>query len=333
MSRNIPANYQVVFVAGDGAETAFTSLSSILRSEADPYHDPDLPHFISAVSKQIYGATSAPSLIRLGNGALGPTGVLRAISAAYIAEKGLENQIRMEWVANHSRYSQIALQAGVVDIAFTYERDEERRAVDEGWASVAGVFCHDHFVLVGPEHDPAAITGSSDIVSAFETIAKRQARFHTRGDGSTTNHLEFSLWDKACLPLEERRDKEWYVWAPLPPLEAVSGADDAGAYILVDRGTYLTALEQGILKQTKVFVEDGAQLYNTCNILIRSDEKKREILNFVEWLKGENAQGLVSRYGRDWQNGLAVFTVGEEIHTPASGELMRRIQRDSPSLT
>jgi tungstate transport system substrate-binding protein len=92
-----------------------------------------------------------------------------------------------------------------VDIALTYEREEEATAEDEGWSKTEGVLGHDHFVLAGPREDPAGIASCIDVVQSLGKIAlegwkgKDQVSFHTRGDGSATMHKEHSLWEAAAV--------------------------------------------------------------------------------------------------------------------------------------
>ncbi|KAJ5650638.1 uncharacterized protein N7484_004361 [Penicillium longicatenatum] len=62
---------------------------------------------------------------------------------------------------------------GYVDIALTYEREQEEIAVSEGWAENAGCIFHDHFTLVGPEHDPASVSQAKCIEEAFDRVASK----------------------------------------------------------------------------------------------------------------------------------------------------------------
>lgn len=61
----------------------------------------------------------------------GHTGLLEALCSAYLV--GRSGTASIAWVHNHSRNNQLALLHGHVDIALTYERDQERLAQAEGW--------------------------------------------------------------------------------------------------------------------------------------------------------------------------------------------------------
>jgi ABC-type tungstate transport system permease subunit len=297
--------YQVEFVSPSGT-IPFTSKSEVLR--ADTYHDNSAPHKVSAATAETYGNPEALTTIRIGNGGLGPTGLLRSLCDAYLEEAGLGDHIKFEWVCNHSRHTQVALQAGVVDIGFTYEREEEARATSEGWAQTAGVFCHDHFVLAGPKADPADLASHHGVICSFNAIAKQGALFHTRGDGSATMHKEAELWDLVGVSDVDKAAAKWYQRIPGTPFQALVWANRDKAYLLTDRATFLTAKNKGVIEDLVTYVEGGEVLMNSCAVVLRSGEKRKSVWNFVNWLREGQAQGIISRYGVDWETRVPLFT-------------------------
>ena len=303
--------YQVNFVS------TYTSTSEVLR--ADEYHDADTPHDIASGALETYGELSARQVIRLGNGGLGPTGLLRVLSEAYLADADLQGKTKVEWVCNHSRHTQIALQAGVVDIAITYEREEEARAEREGWCVSKGVFCHDHFILAGPSSNPARLPPGVSIGTAFSMIAQSGSAFHTRGDGSATMHKEHDLWRIGGVEREERERASWYTRIPATPFEALLNADADGAYLLSDRATFLLAKRRGEIRDMVAFVEGGEILMNSCALGVRSTETRPEILEMVDWLHSSRAQELIRVYGRDWPTTVAVVTPRDQLEADAQG--------------
>ncbi|KAJ5658399.1 uncharacterized protein N7484_002048 [Penicillium longicatenatum] len=56
---------------------------------------------------------------------------------------------------------------GHVDLALTYERDQEQISVAEKWAVNAGCVSHDHFCVVCPFDDPAIIKDAKSPQEAF----------------------------------------------------------------------------------------------------------------------------------------------------------------------
>lgn len=308
----MPSTYQVNFV------TTYQSSSAILRS--DEYNDNSTPHIISSAALETYGDINSPRTVRLGNGGLGPTGLVRALCEAYLVQENLQGKLKIEWVCNHSRHTQIALQAGVIDIAITYEREEEARAEAEGWWSSRGVFCHDHFILAGPSDNPARLPTGVGIADAFARIAQSHSDFHTRGDGSATMHKEHELWSMAGIDRSQRERGKWYSRHPATPFDALLGAETSGAYLLSDRATFLLAKRKGETPNMVCYVEGGSILMNSCALGVRVAEKREEVLELVAWLHSGDAQTIIATYGRDWRTGVAVITPRDQLEAHKRGE-------------
>ncbi|RSH76976.1 uncharacterized protein EHS24_003915 [Apiotrichum porosum] len=311
--------YRVDFVSQHGHREQFHTSSEILR--ADAYHDNSRPHEVSSSALETYGDPAAPNVVRIGNGGLGPTGLLRALCETYLEERDLWERLRIEWVCNHSRHTQVALQAGVVDIGLTYERAEEDRAELEGWSTTIDMLCHDHFVLVGPRDDPAAVTSRLHVAGGFDAIATRRAPFHTRGDGSATMHKEHQLWTSARVTDDQRDEGSWYQRVPGTPMEALDNANKHNAYLLTDRATYIVAKQRGLADGLAVFFEGGDVLLNSCAIVVRSDEDRDPVCKLVAWLREPDAQEIIATYGEEWDIGLPLVTPSHQREVDQSSLL------------
>ena len=64
-------------------------------------------------------------------------------------------------------------------------------------------------LIVGPAGDPAKIAGMTSMITAFESIAKAEAAFISRGDGSATNLVEQRAWAEAGIE-PKPSDNPWY---------------------------------------------------------------------------------------------------------------------------
>ncbi|SMY21463.1 unnamed protein product [Zymoseptoria tritici ST99CH_1A5] len=286
-------------------------------------HDSLLEH-ITTTDQAVYGDPSNPISFRIGNGGAGYTGLLQHLCEAYINETS--GDFRIGWVANHSRHSQIALLADVVQVALTYERANEDVSIAEGWARrVCRVF-NDHFILVGPK---AIDTSFSSISAALRSIARSHKqeslnsvahgnpiRFHSRGDGSATFAKEQELWKAAGVD-ESRSD--WIETWPLVPYQALVKAEEDQAFLLTDRSTFLTAKKESVIPNLKCWVEGGSALLNPCSVMVGTFEPEgvermllRNAATFAEWLGGKAAQEIVRKYGRKWELGKPLFTTGDQ---------------------
>ncbi|KAJ5671798.1 hypothetical protein N7507_000925 [Penicillium longicatenatum] len=188
-------------------------------------------------------------------GGAGGTGLLGALAKDYRSMRG--NLGSIEWICNHSRNTQLALLKGFVDIALTYEREQEEIAVSEGWAENAGCIFHDHFTLVGPEHDSASVSQAKSIEEAFDRNASSQSLLYNRNDGSATMCREREIWRRCHrCPWDGNSDSsKWYIKTTYNPADAVSFATATGAYLLTDRSTLLKQVSRRAAANWAVFFE------------------------------------------------------------------------------
>ncbi|KAJ5661086.1 uncharacterized protein N7484_000458 [Penicillium longicatenatum] len=147
-------------------------------------------------------------ILRIGNGGAGGIGLIEALANDYLSLRHAPGSIA--WVCNHSRNTQLALFNGHIDLALTYEREQEEISVLEGWAQNAGCIFHDHFCLIGPEHDPANIREARSIEDAFERIFLAEFLFHSRSDGSATMCKEREIW-RRCHRSPWNAKSTWYI--------------------------------------------------------------------------------------------------------------------------
>lgn len=300
---------------------------------------------INASDREIYGDPAHDILFRIGNGGAGYTGVLSVLAKTYIVHNG--GDFRIGWVTNHSRHSQIALLAGLIHVALTYEPDNEDLAIEEGWAMRVGRVFNDHFVLVGPNVDLGArdmdgalriIAGSHATTANSIDVGKIQEEgalgpitFHTRGDGSATFAKEILLWQSAEVDVLER---DWIKTYPLGPYDALVKAESKRAFLLTDRATFLTAKRDGAIPSLHVHVEGGQELLNPCSAIVKSLEfaskdslsdldrwADKAAARFASWLTSDEAQSIVRDYGRQWGLRKPLFTVGDEEEFPAEDRL------------
>ncbi|EME47524.1 hypothetical protein DOTSEDRAFT_166659 [Dothistroma septosporum NZE10] len=284
-------------------------------------HGPAGSRLFSTVDREVYGERAHPVSFRIGNGGAGFTGLLRMLCETYIREHG--NNFRIAWVANHSRYSQLALLADVVQLALTYEPENENLAIEEGWAVRACRAFNDHFVLVGPESELEGRTVAEGLrsiarrnaVGAADQHRSHQLIFHTRGDGSATYCKEQALW-KTAGGVDQ--DSTWIKTHAASPYEALLCAEAEGAYLLSDRATFLTAKEDGVIPSLKVHIEGGPELLNPCAALVRGDAAKKwcqensAAAKFAAWLHQGRAQEIIHNHGRDWKIGKPLFTIAAQ---------------------
>jgi tungstate transport system substrate-binding protein len=252
----------------------------------------------------------------LSNGGAGAVGLIRALATDYLST--LPSEASITWTSNHSRNTQLALFGNHIDIALTYERDQEMLAASEGWSNTAGCVFHDHFVLAGPASDPAGVRSTRCLADALRRIASQRSLFHNRADASATMWKERSLWLEARLrPWEDWNVNDWYRSSLMGPADALKSADAAGAYLITDRSTLLHQTGLKNVSKTTIFVEPEARddiLMNSCFALYAAsadEEKARAVSHFIGYMRSERGQHVISNYGKV-QVGLPLFAAVEE---------------------
>ncbi|OQN99652.1 hypothetical protein B0A48_14794 [Cryoendolithus antarcticus] len=288
------------------------------------YRDATASNLITITPLETYAGTAAPdrSTIRIGNGGAGYTGIFRTLAEAYLSQMpGSDHRLNIAWISNHSRHSLVALLGGFVDIALTYEPDNEDLAIREGWAGRVGRVFNDHFVIAGPVADHAGLApsqsnepGESKLKAALQRLAHAgqagKAIWHSRGDGSATFTKERELFAAAGVD-GVTNNAAWLHMHPLTPYAALQRANTDGAYLLTDRATFLTAQQHDVIGGLRVLVEGGQQLLNPCAAMVRSDVSA-ETVRFAAWLCGDKARNIVKVYGKNWARRKALFTVPEQ---------------------
>jgi tungstate transport system substrate-binding protein len=186
---------------------------------------------------------------------------------------------------------------GDADVVFVHAKPLEEKFVAEG----AGVRRHEvmynDFVLIGPKTDPARVAGGKDAVQALQRIHQAKAPFVSRGDRSGTHFAELELWKAAGIDIG--RDKGgWYREIGQGMGPALNTAAGMNAYLLADRGTWLSFKNRGALV---IAVEGDRRLFNQYGIMLVNPEKHRGVKRemgqaFIAWVISSEGQDAIAAY-------------------------------------
>jgi len=125
---------------------------------------------------------------------------------------------------------------GDADLVLAHSPEQEHEFVRQGHGAGRWTFMYNHFVIVGPEADPARVRTAHSAAQAFERIASARATFVSRADQSGTHMRELALWQAARI--EPRGD--WYLQAGSGMAATLRLASEKDAYTLSDIGTFLS---------------------------------------------------------------------------------------------
>jgi len=243
--------------------------------------------------------------------------VLRLATTTSTQDSGLLDAILPDFEAKHNARVDVvavgtgqALEIGAkgdADVVLVHARKSEDKFVADGHARERFDVMYNDFVVVGPQTDPAKITGLTTAKDGFTAIMDAQALFASRGDKSGTNTKELSVW--ASLGVTPTQDMTWYNSLGQGMGETLTFANEQGAYTLTDRGTYLSMKDK---LPNLIILVGGANL---------AENKDKALLNpygvmavnpdthpgvnvelatqFIEWLLSPEVQKTIGAYGVD----------------------------------
>jgi tungstate transport system substrate-binding protein len=191
---------------------------------------------------------------------------------------------------------------GDADVVFVHARAQEDQFVADGFGVRRHAVMYNDFILIGPSSDPAAIKGQKDIAAALTAIKNKGAPFVSRGDKSGTHSAELALWK--AVGIDIAKDKgAWYREIGQGMGAALNTASAMGAYVLADRGTWISFKNRGGLG---IAVEGDRRLFNQYGIILVNPAKhahvKRELGQaFIDWILSPEGQKAIADYKIDGQ--------------------------------
>ncbi len=186
---------------------------------------------------------------------------------------------------------------GDADVVFVHAKPQEEKFLAEGHGVKRYDVMYNDFVLIGPKSDPAKVSGTKDIVAAFQKIKAAQAPFVSRGDRSGTHFAELALWKLAGIDIAKDKGP-WYRDTGQGMGPALNSAAGMNAYILADRGTWLSFKNRADLV---IAVEGDQRLFNQYGVMLVNPEKhpnvKKELGQaFVDWVISPEGQKAIAGY-------------------------------------
>jgi len=195
---------------------------------------------------------------------------------------------------------------GDADVVFVHAKEQELKAVEEGFFVNRHDVMYNDFVIIGPTNDPAKIKGIKLTTDAFKKIAESGSSFVSRGDKSGTHTKELSLWKKVDI---EPAGQKWYLEVGQGMEKTQRIAEEKRAYTLTDRGTWLATKDKDKLDMV-IVLEGDPVLFNQYGVMTVNPEKfktvkYKEAMEFVNWIISKEGQGVIAAF-KD-KNGNALF--------------------------
>jgi tungstate transport system substrate-binding protein len=186
---------------------------------------------------------------------------------------------------------------GDADVLFVHAKAQEEKFVADGFGVKRYPVMYNDFVLIGPKSDPAGIKGMSDVAEALKAIKSKGAPFISRGDRSGTHIAELDLWKAAGIDIGKEKGP-WYKEIGQGMGAALNTASAANAYVLADRGTWLSFKNRGDLD---ILVAGDKRLFNQYGVMLVNPEKHPHVKKalgqaFIDWLVSPEGQNAIADY-------------------------------------
>ena len=207
-------------------------------------------------------------------------------------------------------------------VILVHARDREDQFVEEGRGVNRKDVMYNDFIIVGPESDPAGVTGMTDAAAAFQQIAEAEAPFVSRGDDSGTHTKEKAIWAAAGIAPEG----DWYIEAGQGMGAVLTMTDEQLGYTLTDRGTYLARTMEGT--DLVSLVEGDEILFNPYGVIAVNPEKCDAVnsdltMDFIDWLTSVETQQAIGDFKHP--SGEPLFVPNSDEWKAANSALSGRI--------
>jgi len=199
---------------------------------------------------------------------------------------------------------------GDADVLFVHDQSAEEKLVAEAVAIKRYPVMFNDFVLVGPATDPARTRGQ-DVGEAFRRLAGANAAMVSRGDRSGTHTAELRFWALAGLSGTTARKGGGYRECGCGMGQALNMASNTNAYVLSDRGSWLSFRNRGDLV---LLVQGDTRLFNQYGVLVVNPAKHPHVKaadaqQFVDWVTSPAGQAQIASYR----------VAGEQLFFPNAG--------------
>jgi len=185
---------------------------------------------------------------------------------------------------------------GDADVVFVHDTAAEEKFVAEGFSVKRWPVMYNDFVVVGPASDPAKIKGN-DIAAALAKLNASAAPFISRGDKSGTHAAELRLWQAAGIDLAKAKPAG-YKECGCGMGPALNMGSSSSAYVLSDRGTWLSFKNRGDLA---ILVEGDKRLFNQYGVMVVNPAKHPHVKSalaqqFADWVVSAAGQQAIADY-------------------------------------
>ncbi|MBV1695350.1 MAG: substrate-binding domain-containing protein [Hyphomicrobiales bacterium] len=221
------------------------------------------------------------------------SGLFSHILPLFKAKSGIEVRV----IAQGTGQALDTARRGDADVVLVHAKAQEEKFVADGFGVQRFDVMYNDFVLIGPKTDPAKIKGGRNVVDALKAIHATASPFVSRGDKSGTHTAELALWARAALDPAAGKPG-WYREIGQGMGAALNFAAAMGAYVLADRGTWISFRNKADLD---IAVEGDSALFNQYGVILVNPSRHPHVRKdlgqqFIDWLVSAEGQNAIRSY-------------------------------------
>jgi tungstate transport system substrate-binding protein len=238
-------------------------------------------------------AAEAPFIVLASTTSTEQSGLFAHLLPAFTRATGTEVRV----VAVGTGQALDMARRGDADAVLVHDTVAEEKFVAEGWSVQRRPVMYNDFVLVGPKSDPVGVKGNSISAALAKLAQKADASFVSRGDKSGTHAAELRLWKAANVDIANAKPAG-YKECGCGMGPALNMASGTNAYVLADRGTWLSFKNRGDLA---ILVEGDKALFNQYGVMVVNPAKhphvkQAQAQSFADWITGPAGQAAIAGY-------------------------------------
>jgi tungstate transport system substrate-binding protein len=237
---------------------------------------------------------------------LNDTGLLAAIETAFEAKYPID----LQFTAVGTGVAIEQGRNGDVDAVLVHSPSQETTFLQQGFGASRKIIAYNFFTIVGPQSDPAKISGlnTTDALKKIAAYGRNTTRpsgyvWVSRGDNSGTHTKEQSLWKAAGFDYTKvSNETSWYASGGGTMGQTLLKTEQFSAYTLSDIGTYLQYQTAHTITLTR-FIDERYELLNVYSVIAVNQTRQHHVniddaMTFIRFLISDEGQQLIEDFGK-----------------------------------
>jgi tungstate transport system substrate-binding protein len=287
---------------------------------------PKIASTVLALTLLVTVLVAVPGCSPTGNQTGNQTEILKLATTTSLYDTGLWDYLETIFEERYNADLQITAvgtgnalalgKTGDADVVAVHDPAQEQAFIDgnyslnvtvNGTSTARVTWAYNYFIIVGPESDPAGISGGN--VTPEEAFQKIQqggvanstlVKFVSRGDNSGTHGKEKAIWKSAgynyTADIEGNGTAQgWYFETGQGMGATLTVANQKLAYTLTDKGTFL-AYQSGL--DLVPLLDTGGSLLNVYSVIVcKNGVNPSMATNLTYFLRSPDIQALIAGFG------------------------------------